>query len=329
VRKAAVFSLASYLGAATAELLREIAASDPEIAPTALRILGRQLGRGSKDAALALAKLIEEGLPDERLLETLDVIAGNSAPAGAAERKALAMQVRASLQGEDVSGVLRARAAAVAAHLGDAKAIMPAFLNWKAQQDEKARAVWLDLLRGIAVAAAKAGAKDPGSIKVLYDQLRDMATENFRAEVLGFFAAMGPEADLFELKRLRADIHYERPSVREGRSRADQRKDMEQALALYGALVGESKGADQLDVRRSLYRVLTEGITQALLAEGEHLDSFNLQAYKVAAESGSPPLAREALQKLRPVLDGSSVLSEPQKSDVARLTKQLQALAAK
>ncbi len=324
---AAVGSLEFYPSADAAAVLGGLIRAGGPASDTALKILARQLGRGDKYAAQAIAALmVGDPLPPaKRMQAALDAIERAPRPADAAVRKVLAAAARGVMaRGE--TEPLRRRAAGVAVHLADGEAVKPIYLAWNAfKPEDPGREAWQDLLKNLVVAVARSGKEAPAADGALAAVLREISREGRHALVLGLFSAMGQDANRFALKRERADIRYEYAGDEEGRSRDDRRADLDKAAVLYRQLASEAPKRFRADMVRSLYGVLVERAQQEWLATGEKAETFQLEALKAAAAGGDAALAKDALQQLADGLRKSEALTAQQRSELDQLTKKLQA----
>lgn len=331
---AAIESLEFYPSENAARVLGELAADDSEISATALKILSRQLGRGGIDAARVLAKLLESPAPEKRVLAVLGAISQTNAPQDPAVRAVLTEAVRGYLTSA-ASLTVRKEAALASVHLADVQAVKGIYLTWNGlAKDDEGRAFWKEQLGSLVAAVAKlarVGGDRGRRLDIqLSAELRAIATEGHRAMALAMLNAVAADADRFELKRLRADLRFEYADVAEGRTRAERRKDLEEAERLYRELVQPAPQAIRHDLRSSIYLVLVKRAQPEWLAEGETPQVLLLEALKAAADSGSSQLAKDALDKIADGLakDAGS-LTAAQRGELEQTTKRLRVLAEK
>ena len=324
VRAAAIESLRWYPSVATATVLARIAGEATPAGKRALTILGRQMQAGSLEAAEALADLVTEGAAPELITSIFDVVLGADAPATDAAKDSLAEAARRILGSAEADADLRLKAADVSAHLADAKALGLVRKSWAGEEKgSDARQAWGERLQALFVAAAERGRDD----LVLADELQDIANDGMLDDVIAFFEKMGKAADRFELKLKHAEIYNQRGTDTD-RTPEQQRKDLDQAIRLYGQLVPDAPSKTmKLDIRSALFETLVRRSQPERIAEGEKAAEFQLRAYKVAADSGDRDFARRALEAWKNVLSQSQQLSEAQRGEVARVTKQLEAVA--
>ena len=330
---AAIDSLQFYHTQDAALVLASLAAVESEVSDTALKVLGRQLGRGSLPAAQALAGLLapEAQRSEKRVLAVLDTILQAGVPSNVTTRDAISAPVR-GLMDTTASEAVRRRLVAVAALYADVDALKRVYLTWNGlKPDDEGRTVWAGLLQNLVVAVAKsartAGEQAPALDTKLATELRQIATDGRRALVLSLFDAMGPDADRFELKRIRADLRFEYAEVADGRTRPERRKDLDEALRLYRDLLAKASRGVRADLSRSIYLVLLKTAQPEWLVEGEKAEVLLLEALKAAVDSRSAELARDALEKIVPALaKEAAALSPAQRSELEQITQTLRAL---
>jgi hypothetical protein len=331
---AAIDSLEFYPSESAGRVLGGFVADDSEASATALKILSRQLGRGSSDAARVLAKLLEGPAPEKRVLAVLDAIAQTNPPEKPAVRAVLTAAVRGHLT-SSASAAVRRKAAQASVHLADVEAVKGIYLTWNGlAKDDEGRTFWNDQLRALVAAVAKL-ARVGGEQGLRLDmklsaELRAIATEGHRAMALAMLNAVAADADRFELKRLRADLRFEYADVAEGRTRAERRKDLEEAERLYRELIQPAPQAIRHDLRSAIYLVLVKRAQPEWLVAGEAPQVLLLEALKAAADSGSSELARDALDKIAEGLaKNAASLTAAQRGELEQTTKRLRVLAEK
>jgi hypothetical protein len=327
VREAAIRSLGYYDVPQAADILGRIAVQKTDAGATALTVLGRQLSGGSDAAAQALARFIASLPEAKRLQAALEgVIQADAAQLGARARTTLGAALMPAFRDEKLGADLHRLVAAAAVHL----AYLPAFAEiakaWaKLDAKDKTRPAWLDLLRGLAVAVAHRGAKDPAQDEALAQAIQGLAdVPQHLPTALSLFDAMGADADRFALKRKRADLIYTLTTAAEGGTRDQRRQELDTCIRLYRELVGQAPPADKADLYTNIYLALRRRSGPDWLADGENEIVFLLQAVTAAADSRVARVARQALDEVVPTVQ-KATLDAGQKStldaDVQRLQK--------
>jgi hypothetical protein len=337
VRAAAIDSLQHYASPATAGLLRDIAlttAHEPESAEgdTAAKSLGRMLRRGSPDAADALGSLVAALPPEGRMLALLDLLeADTPADLDPAARARLGDSVRGVLKAEDAGEAVRQKAAEVLVRLRDARSETLELLyhSWTSATEPAEKARWRDLVRDLLVGLARAApALGPAVDALIAEHLGTMAAEGRHADALAFLDAMGEDATRYALKRARADVHYTYAtyaSATGGRTKEEQRHDLDAALRLFQELVAEAPTpVVRLDVQRTLFNILQSRAESDWLdaSKGEEAKTFLLRAVEVAVQSENPSLAKIASETIVKQLEAQP-LNDQEKATLAQQEKRL------
>lgn len=334
VREAAVNSLVFHGRPETAEALQQAAEEANDVGAAALRILGLQLGRGSQDVAHALAALLANAPPEARLVAALDVILGAEAPGSTVARMTLGRAVTDVLT-RDASDAIRRKAAAAAARLQQVEALKPIYLTWEglAPEDEAGRAAWFALLGDLVAGVAKAGAAAPQLDADLEEGIKDLVVRGGHEENAGAFArilaGLGPDAERFALKRLRAELASQYVGVQKGRTLDERRAELDAALVLYRALVTEAPTPGQKrDMQRLLYAALHARWTK-WLRTGESAESpqaFQLDALEAAVDSGDVDTAARARESEVAALKAAGDLPADVRERLDRLLPRLTTL---
>ncbi|MDF1702006.1 MAG: hypothetical protein P1V36_12685, partial [Planctomycetota bacterium] len=297
VREAAANSLLFHAGPHAASALGRAASEDNDVGNAALRVLGLQLGRGSGDAARALAHFIESAPPEGRLLAALDVITRTGAPKTTVARMTLGKAVTDLLAKGGSEAVVRS-AAAAGAHLQQLAALKPVYLAWHGQAPDntEARAVWLGLLRGVVAGVAKAGAT-PTKLDPDFDLKFETEVKGLvgigagHEENAGTFATilggLGDLGERFALKRLRAELATQYVGVQKGRTLDQRRAELDGVIGLYRELAGEAPSAgEKREMQRMLYDALHSRWTKWLRTGegGEDAAPLQLAALQAAVD---------------------------------------------
>ncbi len=315
VREAAVNSLNFHAGPETAQALGQAAAEAGDVGAAALSTLSLQLGRGSVDAAQALAEFIRGGPSDERLQAALQIILTRKMPTTNVARLSLGSAVRGLLTQADaaspVSEAVRRKAGEAAAKLYDLESLKPIYLAWRARapEDSEGQAAWLQNLRGLIEAVARASATSEALQIGLESAIKDQAEED--VENVGTFVSIlaAIKSPTFGLKRLHASLASQYQGIQKGRTKDERRAELDRVITLYTELAGDTKAgaADRLDMQALLYDALHRRWNQ-WLKSGEEAESpaeFQLRALVAAAASGRGDIAQLAQES-----EGAALLAD-------------------
>lgn len=339
VREEAAKSLLFHDTPQTAAALARAAEEDSDVGAAALRTLGLQLRRGSDHAASALARLIEQGPTEARLLATLDVITRTPAPTGRLARAQLGSAVVDLLKKGGSEAVLRA-AAATGAHLGQLGALKPVYIFWRGidpEQEAERRKAWGDLLRGVIAGIAKAGANE-GKLDLDFKQVASellLGNEEHIGVFTETLAGLGDAAGRFELKRFRAELLMQHVGITAGHTIEQRRAELDTVIALYGELAEEAAVKNLMTLKKEMQRLRYDALhlrwAPPYLKTGEDAEDpaeFQLAALQAAVESADPDTANSARQAEVSALQKNDKLSKEQSDRLAKLVKALAEITA-